>query len=71
MLQIHPHAQLAHWAVVTLTTVEDRCGNDNAPHEVSLIGFSNSVYFLEKKNHLTKSQDFDSSFYPIHVMLES
>jgi hypothetical protein len=25
MLQIHPYAQLAHWSVVTLTTVENRC----------------------------------------------
>jgi hypothetical protein len=49
MLQIHPHAQLAHWAVVTLTTVEDRCENDHAPPEVSLIGFSNSFIFRKEK----------------------
>jgi hypothetical protein len=69
-LQIHPHAQLAHWAVVTLTTVEDRCENDHAPPEVSLIGFSNRL-FLEKKNHLTKSPDLDFLSTPIHVSLES
>jgi hypothetical protein len=50
MLQIHPHAQLAHWAVVTLTTVEDRCENDHAPHEASLMGFSNPFIF-RKENH--------------------
>jgi hypothetical protein len=36
-LSLHPHAQLAHWAVVTLTTVEDRCEKDHVPHETSLI----------------------------------
>jgi hypothetical protein len=50
MLQIHPCAQLGQWAVVTLTTFEDCCGNDHAPHETSLIGFSNP-FILEKKNH--------------------
>jgi hypothetical protein len=28
MLQIHTYAQLAHWAIVTHTTVEDRREND-------------------------------------------
>jgi hypothetical protein len=50
MLQIHPHAQLAHWAVVTLTTVEDRCENDHAPHDASLIGFSNPFIFRKEKS---------------------
>jgi hypothetical protein len=54
MLQIHPHTQLAHWAVVTLTTVEDRCDKDQAPHEASLIVAFRTRLFLEKKNHLTK-----------------
>ncbi len=49
MLQIHPYAQLAHWAVVTLTTVEDRCEKDHPPHEVSLMWFFEFVYFRKEK----------------------
>ena len=71
MLQNHPHVQLAHWAVVTLTTVEDRCEKDHAPHEASLIfGFSNP-FILEKKNHLNKTIKSLFLFYPIHVTFES
>ncbi len=70
MLQIHPHALRAHWAVVTLTTVEDRCVNDHTPPEASLIGFSNP-FILEKKNHLNKTIKSLFLFYPIHVTLES
>ncbi len=54
MLQIHPYAQLAHWEVVTLTTVEDRCEKDHAPHEVSLMWLFESVYF-RKGNYLNKN----------------
>ena len=50
MLQIHPHAQLAHWAVVTLTTVEDRCDKDQAPHEASLMWLFEPVYFRKEKS---------------------
>jgi hypothetical protein len=50
MLQIHPYTQLAHWAVVTLTTVEDRCEKDHAPHEVSLMWLFEPVYFGEEKS---------------------
>jgi hypothetical protein len=49
MLQIHPYAQLAHWAVVTLTTVEDRCEKDHAPHKVSLMRLFESVYYRKEK----------------------
>jgi len=70
MLQIHPHAQLAHWAVVTLTTVEDRCENDHAPPEVSLIGFSNPFIFRKEKS-FNKTIKSLFLFYPIHVTLES
>jgi hypothetical protein len=50
MLQIHPYAQLAHWAVVTLTTVEDRCEKDHAPHEASLMWLFEPVYFRKEKS---------------------
>jgi hypothetical protein len=50
MLQIHPHAQLAHWAVVTLTTVEDRSDKDKAPHEVSFMCLFEPVYFRKEKS---------------------
>jgi hypothetical protein len=50
MLQIHPYAQLAQWAVVTLTTVEDRCEKDHAPHKASLMWLFKPVYFRKEKS---------------------
>ena len=70
MLQIHPHAQLAHWAVVTLTTVEDRCDKDLAPHGLAHCGFSNPFIFRKEKS-FNKTVKSLFLFYPIHVALES
>ena len=49
MLQIHSYAQLAHWTVITLTTVEDRCEKDQTPHGPSLMWFFKSRLFQQKK----------------------
>ena len=49
MLQIHSYAQLAHWTVITLTTVEDRCEKDQTPHGPSLMWFFKSRLFQPKK----------------------
>jgi hypothetical protein len=70
MLQIHPHAQLAHWAVVTLTTVEDRSDKDQAPHEASLMWLFEPVYFRKEKSFQQNHKSL-FLFYPIHVTLES
>ena len=71
MLQIHPYAQLAHWAVVTLTTSRIVVKKDHAPHEASLIVAFQNPFILEKKNHLNKTIKSLFLFYPIHVTLES
>jgi hypothetical protein len=71
MLQIPPYVQLAHWAVVTLTTVEDRCKKDHAAHEASLMWLFESVHCRKEKNHLNKTIKSLFPFYPIHVTLES
>jgi hypothetical protein len=47
MLQIHSYAQLAHWAVVALTT--DRCEMDQASQGPFFMCLFEPVYFRKGK----------------------
>ena len=49
MLQIHPYAQLAHWAVVTHTTVVDHCRRTRLLNVLPAFWLFNPIYFQEKK----------------------
>ena len=49
ILQIHPHAQLAHWALVTLTTVVNHCWRTRLVNVLPTFWLFEPVNFLEKK----------------------
>ncbi len=71
MLQIHSYAQLAHWAVVTLTTVEDRCEKDQTPHGGSLMCLFKPRLFQKRKENLNKTTQSMSRLSPEYIRLIS
>ena len=67
MLQIHMYAQLAHWAVVTHDTVEDRYKKDRLLIVLFALWLFKSRLFKKRKNLLKLNKFLYSlSLHPGH-----